>query len=209
MNINGRSIKNAATLLTCLIIMSCKQEHYLESICRNGKSFVKDTATGSASNVANLTSEYFKLKTLSKQSDTFYLRIDYETDSTSKIFDFSYYNAIATFKVYTFNIDSVDGRILFDRNKNIPDQFLKFYHPTFSPEDFIKTLKGNEILELPDQNTLESYPVTYSKNYTIEFSNKCAYRIFSYSDPYLNRNKFLQAKKLTDFLDYLRINFEF
>jgi hypothetical protein len=209
---NIQSIKSRALIFIAIfyiisIACSCtnaSEKNYLEIICDKEKGFVVDTSRNSDTYKAAMVSKYFLLRPLSVPSDTFFFRIEYTTDSTYKIFQYSHYKSASEYKIYTYMIDQVDNRILFDSAKDKPEQFVKIYDPGIFDMDFIDQMKKYQILELPDHELIQGYPQTDIKPYRIEFSNNCGYGIYDYSDPYLYRSKFPEAKKLTDFINYLR-----
>ena len=204
-------IKLIAVFIVCQIAVSCQytQQDYLDSICDKRKIFTVDTLVHSPAFVAKVTSEFFMLKPLSLPSDTFVLRIEYETDSTTRIFQFSHFNSFANYKIYTFPVDTINGQILFDKTINKPGDYMKEYPSSVSAKDFIGQMKKNKILDLPDCDSIQGYPQSYKMSYRVEFSNSCVYGVYVYGDPYLHRVKFKEAQSLTSFIDYLKLHFNF
>ena len=211
MPIKYRVIRFFAITIICQISSSCRdiERDYLDSVCDKRKIFTVDTLVGSPAFVAKMTSEFFMLKPLSLPSDTFVLRIEYETDSTTRIFQFSHFNSFANYKIYTFPVDTINGQILFDKTINKPGDYMKEYPSSVSAKDFIGQMKKNKILDLPDCDSIQGYPQSYKMSYRLEFSNSCVYRVYDYTDPYIHRVKFKEAQSLTSFIDYLKLHFNF
>lgn len=186
-------------------------DDYFNKICKGSENFSFLTNGRDAKNV--FSADTFRaLRPLNMLSDTFFLRIDHAVDTTEYIFEYSFYKSKQTFKVFKFLYRrGTEGVILFDKSKDDLKNFTTVYNFTTARESFLPTLEKNGILKLPDCDMIPDYYIaeTGADDYQIQYSNKCMYRLFWYGDPYLNRKNIKQAKDLTDFLDYLKSEFDF
>jgi len=197
-------------LIIVLLFNSCKDAigpDYFDRICEENSRFKVDSSRVSYVTEAN--HEYLSIRSIAIPSDTFFIRIEYSTDTTLKLFEYSFYKSRTSYKIYTFPVDNYDGRILFDKAKDTLTSFVQNIDLSGIDESFIRQLEEKNICKLPSSSSLKSYPEDWDRSYMIEYSNKCKYSIVLFTDPFQNSKKFKEAKNLVDFLEYLKKEFNF
>lgn len=207
-------MKNFKILIIIIFVFnSCHDDYiksnYFDKICINSKGFVVDSSRESWSHYTISNNDYLTLKRISTPSDTFFFRIESSIDTTLQIFEYSFYDGRSLFKIYKFPLRG-DRKILFDNKRDTLKNFETIFNPFKKGRDFIAQLESNNILELPNSFNITGYPKDeYATSFLIEYSNKCRYSVFNFDNPYQNSKKFKQAKSLTNFLDYLKQEFNF
>lgn len=197
-----------------LFLFSCDdkiKENYFDKICKGQNTFRFDTSRNSDNYAINANIEYLGLTSLRNPSDTFYLRVEYSTDTVDKIFEYSFYKSKTSYKVYTFPVEFKSGKILFNKKNEDPENFAKIFSSKNRDEKFINELEKNNILELPLMNNVKGYMDNYEivDGYTIQYSNKCGYGIFIYYDILSKSKQFKEANSIRRFVKYLKEDFDF
>ena len=185
-------------------------DNYFNKICKGPKMVSLDSTNHFAKNA--ISSDTFRsLRPLNILSDTFFLRIEHSVDTTEYIFEYSFYNMEQSFKVYRFQFRRHSREILFDKSKDNLKNFTTDYNSSKIGHSFISALEKNDILDLPDCNSIPGYYMDeiFGDYYDIQYSNKCMYHFLAYGDPYKNSKNIKIAKNLTNFLDYLKREFDF
>jgi hypothetical protein len=201
-----------AIIAIIIILYSCNnsQSNYLNNLCANNPTFHVDSSRQSLSYPINENNKYLSLKEITYPSDTFIFRVYYNTDKTTKIFEYSYFISIESYKTYEFPFDLKSGKILYDKTKDTLTSFEKVFQSPANGKGLIPQLEKNNILELRDCSDIPGYPkVEYSKSFVIEYSNKCRYGIVSYNDPFKFAKNFQEAASVANLLSYLKIRFKF
>lgn len=205
------------TALLIGFITSCNnnsvRNNYFDKICTDSSVFKVDSAKGTLSRYTIETNKYLNLRRITTPSDTFFLRVEYNVDTVDRIFEYSYYDSKESFKLYSFPMDhDTPHEILFDKEKDDATKFVRVFDPAKKGKEFKLQLEKNDILNLPSCFILPGYPdyiEAYKKDIIVEYSYKCKYGIYAYTNVHDNAEKFKEAKSLVNFLDYLKHEFDF
>jgi hypothetical protein len=156
--------------------------------------------------VMELTNEFLNIKPISKQPDTFYLRVTYSSDAKFKILEYSYFDAKEAFKLYSF--PTAGYEILFNKNLNNINDFTKIFDAKQKGKEFFNVLKTNHILELGDTLKFKDYTAEQYPFGIVEISNKCRHEFLTITDVPSYKEQFVKAKYVSNFLSYLRTEFK-
>lgn len=216
-------MKSLIFIILILIFFSCEEKmtlNYFDNMCGDTSRFEVDTSKNSLIYSTKATNEFLSIKLLSEPSDTFFLRIDYSTDSTIKIFEYSFYKQKSVYKIYTFPVEK-NGKILFNKEKQQPGDFVKVINYNKNDSYFIDKLKQNKILDFVSKKGTLVYKIgdsTHNQdiadgftadNYTIEYSNRCKYSLKIFENITINSKKIPEAKLTLNFIKYLKEEFKF
>ncbi len=185
---------------------SCKTEKnsIIEELCKKNQIFKIDTPIGFYNYRSKVTYDYLGLKSINKSSDTFTLRINKKLKDRIKIFEVDYFQSQFAFRIYEFNFDST-GFIKFDRKIEKASNYSREISDKINIAEFTQKLQTENILELPDCETIPKYPLLeYGRSrIVVTFTSKCIYKLYTYEHVYDNQNNFKEAKKLVNLLNYL------
>lgn len=202
-----------SSVLIIAFINSCKiPDNYFDKVCAGRSEFKFDSTKDSPSNATFENNKYLTIPQIGIPSDTFKLRIEGEsTGDKVKIFEYSFYKSVETFKIYEFPV-AKRGQILFDKTKDNLKDFTTIFDSKEKGKNFIEELENNNILELPNSKDIPSYPPTdeISSYIVIEYSNRCRYNIVWFHDANKPQsNKFKEARDLANFIAYLKKEFHY
>jgi hypothetical protein len=77
-------------------------------------------------------------------------------------------------------------------------------------KNFLRELENNHILELPDFSNIKGYPIEFiNDQISIEYSNKCIYKLITFHDLKAMSKSFKQAQYIVRFLKYLEDEFNY
>lgn len=205
-----------AAVLAVILIYSCSNRiqgtDYLSQACVENAAFKVDTPTrGFISYATNENNKYLTIHQINVPSDTFFLRIENNTYDQVRIFEFSYYHNQSSFKIYRFPVQKGEsGQILFNKKTDSLKNFTTSFDPSTKGKRFLSLLLENHILELPDYEKIPGYDFPeYTHWVSVEYSNKCIYKVFSYPDPAGQSKRFKEARSLSVLLQYLKKEFDF
>ena len=205
-----------AAVLAVILVYSCSNRiqgtDYLNRACAENAAFKVDTPTrGFTSFAINENNKYLTIRQINLPSDTFFLRIENNTYDQVRIFEFSYYHDQSSFKIYRFPVQKGEsGQILFNKKIDSLKNFTTSFNPSIKGMRFLSLLQENHILELPDYEKIPGYDFPdYTHWLSVEYSNKCVYKVFSYPDPAGRSTRFKEARSLSVLLLYLKTEFDF
>ena len=210
---NYNKLLIAASTIAILATLGCKDsdDSYLDIQCRTNSDFSPDTTTRLLRFAFVETDKYLDFDTLNRLSDTFRLRVEYYKQYQVNFFEFKRFNHQTTFNKYVFDISKDrEGRILFNKQLESKNNFCTTFNPATKGKDFINQLKVHKILELTDCYDIQGYPSEdESRQVYIEYSNRCRYKFLHFNNPEFYRDKFVEAKNIAGFMDYLKAEFDF
>jgi hypothetical protein len=208
-------MKRFITVLIVLIAaLSCRQTSealYITKQCNGAGSFVIDTpAQGQTCYRVQANNDFLGFKQIANPSDTFFFRIQYGKKNTFNVFEYIACDSFQSFRLFAIPAEK-RGQLLFDKEKDDIDNYVKVFDPTKKGKIFLKKMAENHILELPHTEQIKGYPddEVFSNACIIEYSCKCRYKVQLYKSPRTHSSEFKEAKRLMNFVDYLSKEFGF
>ncbi len=203
-----------SSFLFFLLFTSCKdykQFEYLDNICNNKLPINSDSLKANTSEEVKAQNIFLYLSEIKNCSDTFILRIEYSPDTVLRIFEFSYYKSQSSYKIYNYPlVKKGRGQISFDNRKDKLKDITTIFASKDIDKRFIKQFEKSNLINLSNSSFIKGYPnVEYEHYYQVEYSNKCLYKFYTFGGASENRSKFIEARQFSNFLIYLKEEFNF
>jgi hypothetical protein len=154
------------------------------------------------------------LDSLQNGSDSLQIRIwyDYSIVRTRKLFVIKRTNSIWTASLYTMSVTDKTEKDLQELNspEKIKLEKTENLQPKIGWDKFINKLLSLQIISLPDMYSISGMKVGMEDGmtYCIEVAMKHKYRFYSYSNPNEIKEKYWQAKNMSDIINLLNSELE-